>query len=358
MSSNLRAVIYALVAFGIFSTHDVIVKFLGASYSPFQVVFFSVLFGFPVATVMLLRDATVGTLIPRHPWWTALRTVAAVLTGASAFYAFSVLPLAQTYAIIFASPLLITVLAIPILGEKVGLRRAIAVVVGLAGVLVVLQPGQTELELGHLAALICAISGALASVIVRKIGRDERSIVLVLYPMVANFLLMAMLMPLVYEPMPVEHLGMLFLIAFMAMVAGMLMIAAYKSGEAVIVAPMQYSQILWAAVYGFLFFEEVPGVNTAVGAAIIIASGLYIVLREGSGASSSKTTPVLRTRSRFETGVAPRVSTMIRRGGGVPQYAPDADAGDESGPRTIDPRPSMQGVPGRGGGLRQRRPDA
>jgi drug/metabolite transporter (DMT)-like permease len=90
---------------------------------------------------MLMRDATQGTLIPVHPWWTALRTGAAILTGSSAFYAFSILPLAEVYAILFAAPLLITVLSIPILGEKVGRHRWFAVVRGLIGVLVVLRPG-------------------------------------------------------------------------------------------------------------------------------------------------------------------------------------------------------------------------
>ncbi|WP_147126713.1 DMT family transporter [Shimia ponticola] len=343
MSANVRATLLALLAFGIFSTHDVIVKTLGASYSPFQVVFFSVLFGFPIATVLLLRDNTVGTLIPKYPMWTVIRTLAAVITGASAFYAFSVLPLAQTYAIIFASPLLITIMAIPILGEKVGLRRGLAVLVGLAGVLVVLQPGATELTFGHLAALCCAIFGALASVIVRKIGREERSIVLILYPMVANFVIMAVLLPFVYQPMPVEHLGLLFLISLFATVAGLLVIQAYRLGEAVIVAPMQYSQILWATLYGALFFGEQPEMNTAIGAAIIIASGVYIVLREGSGKSAS-TQPVLRTRSRVGTPTAPRISSLFRLGGEEPPNAPKQE---QTLPEPPQEKPAMRGLPGR-----------
>ena len=344
MSANVRAILLALAAFGIFSTHDVIVKMLGSSYSPFQVVFFSVLFGFPIATVMLLRDATVGTLIPKYPMWTALRTLAAVITGASAFYAFSVLPLAQTYAIIFASPLLITLMAIPILGEKVGLRRGLAVLVGLAGVMVVLQPGTTELSLGHLAALCCAVFGALASVIVRKIGREERSIVLILYPMVANFVIMAVLLPFVYEPMPVD-LGLLFLISLFAMVAGLCVIQAYRFGEAVIVALMQYSQILWATAYGALFFGETPTLTTALGAGIIIASGVYIVLREGSGATPSSQ-PVLRTRSRVGTPTAPRVSALFRLGGEEPPNSPPENEGAGHIEETRE-KPAMRGLPGR-----------
>ena len=207
MGSNTKGALIALLAFAIFSTHDIIVKFLGASYSPIQIVFFSVLFGFPWMTLMLIRDTSSGNLLPRHPWWTALRTIATTLTGISAFYAFSKLPLAQVYAILFAAPLLITILSIPILGEQVRLRRWVAVLIGLCGVLVVLRPGAEPLTLGHLAALVAAVGGALASIIVRKIGKDERSVVLLIYPMMTNFMIMGAALPFVYQPMPMEHLG-------------------------------------------------------------------------------------------------------------------------------------------------------
>ena len=322
MSDNAKGALFALLAFGIFSTHDVAVKFLGGLYSPFQIVFFSVLLSFPLAMVMLMRDATPGTLVPVHPWWLALRTTAAVVTGVSAFYAFSVLPLAQTYAILFAAPLLITILAIPVLGEKVRLRRWLAVLVGLAGVMVVLRPGEAELSLGHLAALAAAIGGSLASIVVRKIGSEERPVVMLLYPMMVNFLVMACALPFVYQPMPIEHLGMLGFIAVFAWIASRLVIAAYQAGEAAIIAPMQYSQIIWATLFGSLFFDETIDQPTAIGAGIIIASGLYIVLRE-SKSGASENTPVLRTRSRSETGTTPRVSLFMRAAGKTPPRPDD-----------------------------------
>jgi drug/metabolite transporter (DMT)-like permease len=314
--SNLRGVMFALTAFALFATHDVVVKFLGGQYAVFQIIFFSVLLSFPLVMLMLMRDSARATLIPAHPWWTALRTLATTVTGSSAFYAFATLPLAQTYAILFAAPLLITILSIPILGERVGIHRWAAVAVGLAGVLVVLRPGTTELGLGHAAAVTAAVGSSLASIIVRKIGRDERSAVLLLYPMMANFVVMACILPFVYRPMPVEHLGLVGVIAVLAFVAGLCVIAAYKAADAAIVAPMQYSQIIWAAVFGSVFFAETPDRWTVTGAAIIIASGLYIVLRE-SLSGISATTPVLRTRSRPETGTSPRISTIQRlvRGG-------------------------------------------
>ncbi|WP_116132121.1 DMT family transporter [Tropicimonas sp. IMCC34043] len=314
MHHNTRGALLALSAFGIFSTHDVLVKYLGAHYSTFQIVFFSVLFGFPVATLVLMGDRTDGNLRPRHPWWTAARTIATVTVGASGFYSVSVLPLTQFYAIIFTAPLLITILAIPILGEKVGIRRWIAVIVGLCGVLIVLRPGAAPLGLGHAAALVAAVGSAFASIVVRKIGHDERSVVLMLYPMMTNVVIMGFLLFFFYEPMPAVDFGAAALIAVMAFTATLINILAYKTAEAAIVAPMQYSQILWATFYGAIFFGERPGIATVIGASIIIASGLYIVLRESRSAVSGNT-PVLRTRSRFDAGTFIRVSSLLRKSG-------------------------------------------
>ncbi len=309
-NSNLKGVLLALSAFGIFATHDVIIKYLGGSYSPFQIVFFSVLFGFPLVTFMLMRDAREGHLRPVHPWWVALRTGATVITATSAFFAFSTLPLAQVYAILFAAPLLITLLAIPVLGEKVGWRRALAVLVGLGGVIIVLQPGSTELGLGHAAALVAAVCGAFASVIVRKIGQEERAVVLILYPMMANVVLMGAAMPFFYVPMPGQDMAALGVIAAFALVATALLIRAYKLAPAATVAPMQYSQILWASLYGVLLFDEGLAWQTLAGTAVIVISGLYIVFREERGGGSA-TTPVLRTRSRMGAPSAPRVAAFL-----------------------------------------------
>ncbi|WP_439141414.1 DMT family transporter [Planktotalea sp.] len=311
MGSNTKGALIALLAFAIFSTHDIIVKFLGAIYSPIQIVFFSVLFGFPWVTLMLIRDTSSGNLRPKHPWWMALRTMATMATAISAFYAFTVLPLAQVYAILFAAPLLITILSIPILGERVRLRRWIAVLVGLGGVLVVLRPGAEPLTLGHLAALIAAIGGALASIIVRKIGKDERSVALLIFPMMTNFVVMGAVLPFVYVPMEPMHMGGIAVMSIMALIASALVIEAYKAGEAVIVAPMQYSQIIWASLFGFTIFGEQMDAMTLLGALIIIGSGIYIVLREGRG-NASENTPVLRTRTRTETGTSLRIGPLIR----------------------------------------------
>lgn len=309
---NVSGAFYALFAFAIFSTHDVVIKFLGGTYSPFQIIFFSTLFSFPLVMFMLIRDKNEGHLRPAHPWWNLLRTIANMISTAAAFYAFSVLPLAQVYALIFATPLVITLLSIPMLGERVGFHRFAAVIVGLIGVIVVLRPGATEFTLGHLAALTCALVGAFTAVVVRKIGRDERTAVLMLYPLIANFFVMGAVMSFSYQPLPLLDLGGVAMVALLGFIAGTGLILAYRASEAAIVAPMQYSQIIWATIFGYFIFGETVDLATIIGAGIIILSGLYIVFREARG-GHSQNTPVLRTRSRAASAMSFRISPFLRR---------------------------------------------
>ncbi|MGI9426119.1 MAG: DMT family transporter, partial [Hyphomicrobiaceae bacterium] len=208
-------------------------------------------------------------------------------------------------------PLIITLLSVPILGERVGLHRGGAVIVGLIGVLVVVRPGTSELTLGHAAALVGAFTSSLASIIVRRIGRDERELVLLMYPLLGSFLVMGSMMPFYYRPMPLQDLAAIAVVAALGFIALNCMIAAYKAGEAVAVAPMQYSQILWALAYGALLFDERPDVQTLVGAAIIIASGVYIVLRENR-TNISVNKPVLRSRGRLIAGAYFVIAPMLR----------------------------------------------
>jgi len=290
----------------------VLVKSLGGTYSPIQIIFFSVLFSFPVVTLILIRqERGDSSLRPNRPVMTLARTAAVVVTALSAFTAFSTLPLAQAYALLFATPLLITLLSIPVLGERVGLRRGGAVVVGLIGVLVVLRPGSTALSIGHAAGLTAALGAATAALLMRKIGGAERTVVLLLYPLLANIAVMGAMLPMVYEPMPLADLSALAALSLLSLVATAGMIVAYRLGEAVIVAPMQYSQIVWAALYGTLIFAEPLDAPTLAGAAIVIASGTYIVLRE-SGATISLTRPVLGSRARLEGGIVPQLLRTSR----------------------------------------------
>ncbi len=312
MEQNYKGILFGLLGYAIYSCHDAIVKYLGASYSPFQILFFSMLFGFPLIALQLIRDTSVANLRPRHPWWGALRMGTMLTSAGSVFYAFSVLPLAQVYSMLFSIPLLVTILSVPLLGERVGLHRGIAVIMGLIGVLIVIRPGTQEFSMGHVAAMLGAFCGSLNAIIVRKVGRNERDVVMVLMPMLGMFAAMAVLMPLDYKPMPLADLGATAALSILGVIAMNCIVIAYRNGEAGVVAPMLYSQIVWAMGLGYVFFNEFPDQQTLVGVGGIVLSGLYIVFRE-SRSNNSRNTPVLRTRTRFMAGPALRVSHFLRR---------------------------------------------
>jgi len=313
---NLRGAFLSLMSMGLYSTHDAIVKVLGVTFTPMQIVFFSALISFPLLVVVLLRDQSGGSLRPKNPGWVAVRTLSFVATAVLAFYAFATLPFAQTYAILFATPLLVTVLSIPILGEKVRARRWTAVIVGLVGVMIVLRPTGAPLALGHLAALVSALAGALAVLSVRKVGDSERPVVLLLYPILANIAIMGATLPLVYRPMSGLDLGLMAIIAVLGLGGTLLSILAYRSADAGVVAPMQYSQILWAILYGALFFNEWPDRQTLIGATVVIASGLYILMREAlPGRSATRPATDASPRSDLPTQPRPRLIQRLLSGG-------------------------------------------
>lgn len=314
LSPNLKGALLGLLGFAVFATNDVGVKILGQTYAPIQTLFFLVLFGCPVALVMLVSDPIEASLRPKRPLWVGLRIVGYLMNSLCGFYAFAVLPLAQVYSLLFAAPLMITLLAVPVLGERLGVHRLAALVVGFVGVLIVLRPGgDARLELGHLAAFGAAFGGALAAISGRKVGDVERSAVLLVYPMLAALVLSGMALPAVYQPVPLEDLGLFALVAALNFAATLIVIAAFRSGEAAVVSPMNYSQILWATIFGTLLFDEVPDMATLLGSFVIIASGLYLLVREQIGARSVMR-PVLTTLSRLP--IAPAALRAMSRGKG------------------------------------------
>lgn len=283
----------ALLGFGIFSLHDALIRSI-TDVPVFQIVFFAVLFSFVPFVCMLALNTKEISLRPRLPGLVALRCVFTVGSLLCAFYAFNNLPMTQVYSLLFSAPVLITLLSIPILGERVKLIRWIAIFLGLAGILVVLRPGVVAFSTGHLAALTAALCVALASVVTRKIGSREHSVTLLLYPMVASVTVSGCLLVFVYEPMAGIDLLKIAGIGLLSVAGQFLMIVAYRSCEAQYIAPMQYSQMLWAIFYGALVFNETIESHVVMGSLVIVISGLLFIWRE---IESSLIQPVLKTRN-------------------------------------------------------------
>lgn len=277
--SALRGAIFSVLGFSLYSLNDITIKFLGGHYSPVQILFFSGMAGFPLVILHMMSEREGGSLRPVYWKWTVARMVIVIFNGLLVSYAFANLPLSQAYAIFFMMPLFICVLAVPMLGEPIDLARGLAVVAGLIGVIVVLRPGVMVLNWAHLSALCGASLGALYYVILRKTGGQERMAVIMLYPMMAQVITVAALLPLVYQPMPLAHIGLTALMALEGFVGTLFVVWAYRCAPAVVVAPMQYAQIIVATLFGTLYFGEPMDAYTITGIAIIILAGLYILTR-------------------------------------------------------------------------------
>lgn len=298
-----RAVALAVASFALFSLHDTFVKLLSHGYHSFQIVFFILLFALVPTSLMIAVSKEEASLRPRHPWLLTLRALAATLGTPSTFYAFNKLGLAETYSLLFTSPMIVTVLSIPILGERVGLKRGFAVVMAMVGVLIVLRPGFSDLNIGHACGLFSALTSATSAIIMRKISPEERSGTMIIYPMLANILTMGLLLPWVYQPMPIIDLGLTASCGVLSFIAQLLLVNAYRRASAVTIAPIQYSQLIWGVLASALLFNHFPDFWVFVGASIIVLSGLIILWRESTSGVSLFRPALLSRLMRPQAGI-------------------------------------------------------
>ena len=292
-SSAIKGFLFALSGFAIFSMHDALVKVL-SDYSIFQIIFFAMLFGYVPFSLARITSERPQSLKPKNLTLVLLRSIFTVGGLSFAFLSFSMLPMVETYVLLFCTPLIISVLAIIFLGETIALVRWFAIGLGLLGVIIVLRPTMESIELGHLFGICSAVCGSGVAIISRKIGHLENAATLIIFPLIANIIVTGSMLFFVYKPMPLNDLALMFLIGTFALTGQLLILLAYRSAPAGLIAPTQYSQIIWAIILGSLFFGENIDVFVILGSVITVASGVLILWRE-SHASSTK--PNLNTRN-------------------------------------------------------------
>jgi S-adenosylmethionine uptake transporter len=279
LNPNLRGALLGLAAFGLYALYDMTIKLLGGDYSPVQILFFAMLFAVPALLVQILTDRNGGGLRPALPGWTVARSGAALFNGVLGAYGFAVLPLAECYAIFFTMPLMIALLAVVFLKEPLDLSRMLAIVAGFVGVLVVLRPGQSAILPAHGAVFAAAALGAVSYIIVRKTSGVEKPGVVLFYPMLTQLIATGIALPFFWVPVTGAFVGFTALMGVELFVGGFFVVWAYRFAPAIVVAPMQYSQIIWAAALGALFFGEVMDRQTVAGIGIIIAAGMFLLMR-------------------------------------------------------------------------------
>ncbi len=278
-NSILRGLAFALAGYAAYSVHDAVVKAL-QGYSVFQILFFAMLFTYVPFSVARVAAGETLSVRPNFPKLALARAVLHVSSLGLAFSAFAMLPLVDVYVILFCTPLIISVLAVFFLGEKIALVRWLLIMIGLIGVIVVLRPSIDTVQIGHFLALSCAITSASSAIIARKIGAQENMATMILFPLLATIFVSGIALIFVYKPMPLPHLGMMFLVGGLGLLGQYCVLMGFRNAPAAYIAPMQYSQIIWAIVFGYLFFAESIDVWVIVGSLITIASGIGMIIRE------------------------------------------------------------------------------
>jgi drug/metabolite transporter (DMT)-like permease len=260
--------------------NDALAKELVAHYSPLQIIFVRNLLATPMIVILVLSIGGRAALRSRQPWLHVVRGLLLVAGAYTFFRGLEVLPLAEATSLIFAAPIFITALSVPLLGEHVGWRRWAAVIAGFAGVLIIVRPGAAAFQPASLLVVTTAVLYALIMIGARWIDRRESVWTLMLYVVAFPMLFSGLVVAAVWQAPQVAHLP-LFLGMAVAGTLGMTLITqAFRLAPAAIVAPFEYTALIWASLLGWLVWGEVPAAWTYAGAAVIIASGIYIVIRE------------------------------------------------------------------------------
>ena len=272
-----------VAAIALFSVMDVIIKGLRADYGTVQIFFFRSLFALIPAYVVIRGEGGLATMTTRRLPLQVFRSVLIIAFLICLFYALKLLPLADAYAITFAAPLFITALGVPMLGEAVGRRRWAAIVVGLIGVLAILRPGGGLLSAGGLIVFAGTLCYSLGMIYTRQLSRTERNGVIVMYFTLTSTILSAVALPFGWVWPTAGDWLLLATLGLIGGVGQVFITQAFRSAPAAIASPFQYTSILWGVAFGYLFFDDAPDAIMLAGAAIVVASGLYILYRETRG---------------------------------------------------------------------------
>jgi drug/metabolite transporter (DMT)-like permease len=280
--SSGRVILLMVVSVAFFAVMDALVKELGTRYPTMQVMFFRSLFAFVPIMLLILHGGSLQALRMNNITGHLLRSLVGVGAMFCFFYSYSRMPLADVVAISFAAPVFVVALSVPLLGETVGPRRWAAVLVGFAGVMIMLQPGPGLLKSIALVPLLGTLFFALAMVVLRKLGRTETSAAVAFTFTLSCTLVSGFALPFVWVPPDLADLGLLIAVGLLGGVGQILMTTAFKHGDVAVVAPFEYTAMIWATLLGFVFWGEIPGLNIWLGVAVVMASGLFILFREAN----------------------------------------------------------------------------
>ena len=276
-----RAVVAMLAAVALFSMMDAGLKQLSGHYPSLQVAALRGGASLPLALAWALSTTGWRSLVrvrwPLH----LMRGVLGVMMIAAFVHGLRTLPLSTAYAIFFVAPLLISALSVPFLRERVGRSRWAAIGSGLAGVLIVLRPtGEGLMTTAGLAILLSAFGYAVSAIAVRVLGRTDSTQAMVVWVMASMAIGAGALAVPGWVPLRGEDGWLIAGVGIAGALGQYAITEAFRLGEASLIAPLEYSALLWGALLDLTFWQVLPDGATWLGAAVIVASGLYLVRRE------------------------------------------------------------------------------
>ena len=274
-----RAIVLAVSATVLFGSADTISKYLSGSLPIVEFIWIRYVIFLAMALILVGRRPR-RSVRPRNPGLQVTRGLCVVASSILFVHGVRQMTMAQATTISFLSPLLITILSIPLLGEVVGARRWAAVAAGMLGMLIVVRPGMGGFQPAALFGVASAFCWALALIITRKISSSDAPQTTVLWSAAIGTAILSAMLPFeVVWPTP-KQLGLSLVLGVLASGGQWMVILAHRIAPASLLAPFFYGQLLWVTVLGFLVFGNLPDSWTLTGAGIIIASGLYTVHRE------------------------------------------------------------------------------
>jgi drug/metabolite transporter (DMT)-like permease len=294
-NERLRGILFLCAGALVFSLQDAVIKWVSGDYPLPQVLAIRALVAFAPLFLLLRLDGGIAGLRTRRPGLQLLR--GALLLGAYACYylAIAAIPLAEAVSLSFSAPLFIVALSGPFLGERIGMKRWLAVIVGFIGVLVICRPGRAAIDPAAILTVTGAVFYATAAIMGRWLGATSRASVMAFYQNIV-FLAGGLTMGVIagQGTMEVHHASLQFLLrgwvmpdlvdflliastGLVASVASWCLTHAYRIAEANIVAPFEYSSIIWGVLSGLLVWGEVPTLYTLAGVLLIVGAGIYVL---------------------------------------------------------------------------------
>jgi drug/metabolite transporter (DMT)-like permease len=275
-----RGIVFALIAMMLFSCMAAIAKHFSGSYSAFQIAFFRFFFAlFPLFPLIVSSggfDVFKTKRFFGHVWRSCVGTASLICY----FYSLQSLPLADAVAVSFTNPIFITLLSMVLLKEKVGIHRWVAIILGFIGVIIIAQPDGLNLNIGVVYGLASSMFYALAMISLRSLGGTEKVLTTTTYFTILASLMLTIPAALSWHAPPFIDLMIFILCGLLAGIGQLFLTSAYQNAPPSVISPFNYSSILWAVLIGFVFWGQIPELHVWIGAAIIIATGIYILQQQ------------------------------------------------------------------------------